>query len=123
MKRLILLVVSALAVLVLSSATKSLPQQFEEFVDRIDKESANYSDDDWEKVENEFDTLVEAYRADYDNLTSADRERIIKSMGRYRAIVVKSDVGKASVRLHEILGGIGSFIEEMVKSDPPKTEV
>lgn len=123
MKKFILLIVTALTLLFLTSATKNLPQQFEEFVDRIDKESSSYTEEDWGKVDEQFDALVESYRAEYDNLSSADRESIIKSIGRYRAIVVKSDVSKASVRLHEILGGIGSFLEEMVKSDPPKTEV
>ena len=127
MKKIVLFLLAAVALVTLLSSDGTLVQQFEEFVNKVDKESASYTEEDWDKVSDQFDALMEVYKNEYENISRDDRELISKSIGRYRAMVVKTGASKLSeqfnksisemsVKLQELVGGLSSFFEEIGKN-------
>ncbi|MBR6346699.1 MAG: hypothetical protein IKR69_04850 [Bacteroidales bacterium] len=127
MKKIVLFLLAAVALVTLLSSDGTLVQQFEEFVNKVDKESASYTEEDWDKVSDQFDALMEVYKNEYENISRDDRELISKSIGRYRAMVVKTGASKLSeqfnksisemsVKFQELVGGLSSFFEEIGKN-------
>ena len=64
----IVLVLAFVAVLAgLMSCKSMLPSRFERFVDRVEKEAPNYTEQDWEKASKKFESLVSEYKKSYLN--------------------------------------------------------
>ena len=126
MKKYLFTIALAALVLVLCSWTTLLVKRFEHFVDKVEKNYATYTDEDWDKANETFSDLMKEYDEDYEKCTEEQHERIDKAIGRYHAIVVKSGakeavqsfndaMGKVSTKLKSILTGIGSFFESLKK--------
>ena len=124
MKKYLLFVVLALAAtIILTSFGFSLPSQFEHFVDKVEKNAPEYTKEDWNKASEQFKKLMDKYKDAFDNTSEEDKERIDKSIGKYRAIVFKYGVSKSFDESMKTLGPkleslgrrLESFFEELTK--------
>lgn len=124
MKKYFLFVILALAAtIILTSFGFSLPSQFEHFVDKVEKNAPEYTQEDWNKASEQFKKLMDKYKESFDSIADEDKERIDKSIGKYRAIVFKYGVSKSfdeymktlGPRLESLGRRIESFFEELSK--------
>ena len=107
----------SVAVLFAISCSSLLPDQFEQFVDRVEKNAPTYDEDDWQKVSRQFSKLANQYEKVQKKLPKEDRKRIDKAIGRYHAIVLKSGI-KSIINSFDdaaidIVNGIESFLNEL----------
>jgi len=107
-----------------SCSSTTLPFRFDHFVDRVEANAPSYTDKDWEDIADQFNVLMEDYKKVYDKLDNDQRNQIDKAIGRYHALVLKSNVNgiinsfdKAleglTNKAKDVLNGIGSFFEEL----------
>ena len=116
MKRTTRLLLSILAIALIATScsfTASLPDRFEKFVDKVDAGASSYTEQDWNRVSQQFDKLMNQYEDSYDKLSKEDRKRINASIGRYRAIILKSGFGSVIDNLDDTLQNLSSFINEL----------
>ncbi|MBQ4299031.1 MAG: hypothetical protein II763_01785 [Bacteroidales bacterium] len=124
MKRLSYIIALAALTLILCSWTTLLVKRFEHFVDKVEKNAATYTEEDWEKANESFSDLMKEYDEDYDKCSEEQHDRIDKCIGRYHALVVKSGaddtlkelnevLSKVSVKVRSILMGLGSFLQNL----------
>lgn len=124
MKRLSYIIALAALTLILCSWTTLLVKRFEHFVDKVEKNAATYTEEDWEKANESFSNLMKEYDEDYDKCSEEQHDRIDKCIGRYHALVVKSGaddtlkelnevLSKVSVKVRSILMGLGSFLQNL----------
>ena len=124
MKKFLITIVLAIAgVIILCSFGFSLPSQFERFVDKVEKNAPEYTQEDWKKASEQFKQLMDKYKEAFDNTSEEDKERIDKSIGKYRAIVFKYGVSKSFDESMKTLGPkleslgrrLESFFDELTK--------
>lgn len=127
MKKYLLLVILAIAAtIIFTSFGFSLPSQFERFVDKVESDSPEYTEEDWDKASEHFKKLMDKYKESYDSISDEDKGRIDKAIGKYRAIVFKSGVNRAidsfneymktaGPKLQSLKRRLGSFFEELTK--------
>ena len=124
MKRLSYIIALAALTLILCSWTTLLVKRYEHFVDKVEKNAATYTEEDWEKANESFSDLMKEYDEDYDKCSEEQHDRIDKCIGRYHALVVKSGaddtlkelnevLSKVSVKVRSILMGLGSFLQNL----------
>ena len=124
MKRLSYIIALAALTLILCSWTTLLVKRFEHFVDKVEKNAATYTEEDWEKANESFSDLMKEYDEDYDKCSEEQHDRIDKCIGRYHALVVKSGaddtlkelnevLSKVSVKVRSILMGLGYFLQNL----------
>lgn len=115
MKQFFMFMALAAAALVFISCTSLLPARIENFVDKVEKNAPSYSEEDWDKVSDQFTKLMDRYEKVYNKLSKEDRARIDKAVGRYHAIVLKSGVNNIvnsfDKAVQGVLKGVGGFFE------------
>lgn len=108
----------------LFSLSSTLPARVQRFVDRVEKNSSSYTEEEWEKVSEQFTKLMEQYKESYDKLSLEDRAQINKSIGRYYAAVLGSGLKSIIKSFYDtlyglsflfegFLGGMNSFLKEL----------
>lgn len=115
MKKLFLFMALAAVALLALSCTSMLPDRIEKFVDKVEKNASSYTEEDWEKVSDQFSNLMDQYKQVKDKLSKEDQKRVDKAVGRYRAIVIKSGIKNVvddfSSAVKGALEGVGGFFE------------
>ncbi len=115
MKRHSLAILFAAIILAVGCATTvSLPDRLDNFVEKTEKEYKNYSKEDWERVQAEYDVLVAEMKENYDSYTTAEKVRTMKAMGRYSSMVLSSEIGSATDALGEVLEQIPETINGII---------
>ena len=104
------------AVVVLLSATSTLSARIEKYVERVEKNCAQWTPKEWEDSKEQYKKLINEYKQNYDSLTPADRESINKAIGRYNGLYVKFSIGEAGDKLHKIGERIPSLVEGFVSA-------
>jgi len=114
MKRIIaLLVAFAAAMVVMSSCKETLPKRFEIFVNQVEKKADNLSEDDWKKVNEHFDKLLQEYKENRDSYTSEEKKQMNEAIGRYAGIVAKSGFKSAIEALNGMIDQIPSLLDSI----------
>jgi hypothetical protein len=108
MKRIILLVFAAV---LLASCTSTLPCQFTKLADQVEKKGDSFSEAQWEKVSDQFDDLLEKYKADADKYNAEQKKEINSAIGRIQGAMLKAGIGKAAGAVDEVLDEAKGFFE------------
>ena len=95
----------------LASCTSQLPAQFTRIADKVEKNGASFTADQWDKVTAEYDKLVEQYNQEADKLNDEQKKEINSAMGRYQAAVLKAGLKGLGSALDEALEGAKGFLE------------
>ncbi len=115
MKVSFLTALAASAILAIGCATtKSLPDRMDEFVEKTEAEYKNYTDEQWAKSKEDYNALVKEWEENMDNFSTSEKVRVMKSMGRYGAMVLEKEVTGASDSLGDILESIPETINDII---------
>ena len=108
-----------LCVLCLTSCEISIATRIERFVDTVENNCEQWTEEDWELSQEEYYKLLEEYEENYSQLTQEEKNAINKAIGRYNGLVIKKgidEVGKSikdfGERLPSLFEGFMSAFEE-----------
>lgn len=107
----ILVIICTCLVMLSCSPKNNAPKQLEKLVDKVEAKADKFTEDEWEKVGEEYDAIVEQYGDDYKKYSSEDRQKMAELIGRYNAAVAKH----AADELKGALESAGSEIEGLLK--------
>ena len=124
MKHLFAALLAALTVVLAASCNlMPLPQRMDKFVDNVEKNYTNYTQDDWDAANEKFEALCNEYQQNKGSLTQDEIKQVRSAMGRYVGIAVRSGAESISDTIQEIsdeipglLQGIGDFFRELGNS-------
>ncbi|MBO4567100.1 MAG: lipoprotein [Bacteroidales bacterium] len=104
-----------LFVLVLVSACNcginSLPKQFSNLADKVEKKGESFSAEQWEQVSDQLDALTEQYNENIDKFNADQKKEINTAIGRIQGCIVKAGLNKAADALNELVDGAKGFLE------------
>ena len=104
----------ALLIVVLMSCSSSKDRSIDRlnsYVKKVEMEYVQYSMEDWESAQIEFDKLVANVEANYENMTSQEREDAMKAIGRYYGLLAKQGIQSAAQETQKILEALPALIE------------
>lgn len=107
MKRFIFL---AIAAALMTACALSLPGQFTELADKVAAKGANYTPEQWEKSNAQFEKLVQRYEEKYETLSTDDKKEINAAIGKYLATALKCGVSDGLKQINNILNSIPSAV-------------
>jgi len=116
MKKYILLVLLTAGIFCLTScqSKSSRIDDLKEFVEDIQKDSKDYTQEQWEKANEKFSELLEKINS-YDDLSEEELKEVAKLQGQYAATVFKNS-GKAIMEQMEKAGiALDGFLEGIDK--------
>lgn len=116
MKKYILLVLLTTGIFCLTScqSKSSRIDDLKEFVEDIQKDSKDYTQEQWEKANEKFSQLLEKINS-YDDLSEEELKEVAKLQGQYAATVFKNS-GKAIMEQMEKAGiALDGFLEGIDK--------
>lgn len=121
MKRIVFL---AVATLLVAACAFSLPGKFTQLADKVTAKGADYTPQQWEKSNAQFEKLVQQYIDKYDKLSNDDRKEINAAIGKYTATALKCGAANGLKQIDELLKqvpaaidtateGVKGFLEEL----------
>lgn len=116
MKKYILLALLTAGIFYLTScqSKSSRIDDLKEFVEDIQKDSKDYTQEQWEKANEKFSQLLEKINS-YDDLSEEELKEVAKLQGQYAATVFKNS-GKAIMEQMEKAGiALDGFLEGIDK--------
>ena len=99
------------AVLLLLSATVTLSTRMTRFVERVEKNSAEWTYKEWDDSRVQYRKLLNEYKENYDSYTPAERDAINRAIGRYNGLYIKFTIGEAGEKIHKVGERIPSLVE------------
>ena len=121
MKRIVFL---AVATLLVAACAFSLPGKFTQLADKVAAKGADYTPQQWEKSNAQFEELVQQYIDKYDKLSNDDKKEINAAIGKYTATALKCGAANGLKQIDELLKqvpaaidtateGVKGFLEEL----------
>jgi outer membrane protein assembly factor BamD (BamD/ComL family) len=127
MKRILFILLAAVAVFSLTSCNEALPKRFDKFVDQVEKNADKFSEADWNKANEKFEKLVDEYKEKIDTYTSEEKKQVNAAIGKYIGLVTKSGINTAIDAVNNFLDqipslfeGIGGFLKGLGLEGEPK---
>lgn len=114
MKKLLILMFAAV---LFASCTAALPKQFTALADKVEKQGESFSAEQWDKVNAQFDKLMEKYNQVVDKLNADQKKVINAAIGRYQAASLKAGLGQAASAVEELVEGAKGFLEGLGGGD------
>lgn len=120
MKTIAKIILTAFTVLTIAScANTSAIVKLDHFVDDAELKSPDYTSQDWEKSQTEYNLLVEKMLEDDSEYTDEEREMAARAMGRYHALLIKYGIEKSATLFQQLgkllpqyIDGFASALEE-----------
>ena len=78
---------------------------------KVEKEYSNYSLEEWEVANLEFEKIVANIETNYEKMTPAERDAAMKAIGRYYGLVAKQGLQNAAQETQKVLEALPSLIE------------
>ncbi len=100
-----------LTLLTACAALAGTPQKIDEFVAKTESECQNYSKEDWQKSRSEYRALLDEYKNSRKEFTQAEKEQVVRAMGRYNALLIKNGIIKSSMGVQEFSALLPDFIK------------
>ena len=79
-------------------------KEFESFVEEIAEECADYTEEQWEDVAEDFELLVKKAEK-YQDLTTEDKLELAKVQAKYAGLQAKKGIDKVIDGVKELFGG------------------
>lgn len=108
MKRIVFL---AVATLLVAACAFSLPGKFTQLADKVAAKGADYTPQQWEKSNAQFEKLVQQYIDKYDKLSNDDKKEINAAIGKYTATALKCGVADGLKQINALLKKVPSAID------------
>lgn len=112
MKRIVLMLFAAV---LMTACAFSLAGQFAQLADKVAAKGADYTPEQWEKANAQFEKLVQKYVNDFDGISADDKKEINAAIGKYMATALKCGVSgglkQINALLKQIPAAVGSAAE------------
>lgn len=108
MKKILFLLFS---LVLMVSCVSSLPKQFTALADKVEKQGASFSNEQWEQANVQFNKLMEQYDKVADKLKPDQKKEISSAILRYQAASVKASIQEAAGAVEGIVEGAKDIIE------------
>ena len=105
------MLLAVVAVLSFTSCKETLPQRFDSFVNKVEKNAASYSAADWEAANAKFEKLVDEYQQNKDSYNTEQKKQINAAVGKYLGLVAKSGISTAIDAVNGFIDQIPSLFE------------
>lgn len=128
MRKYIVIALYALAILGISAcqSKSSRIDDLKEFVENIQKDSKDYTQEQWEKANEKFGELLEKINS-YDDLSEEELKEVAKLQGQYAATIFKysgkaimKEMEKAGIALDGFLEGIDEGLDNEQEAQEEK---
>ena len=111
MKRILLPLAVALVVASCGNAASRSVNELDSFVDKVEEKCDGYSEKDWEKINEEFEALVDKTTENYEQMTPEERSEAMKAIGRYSGLYAKKGLQTAADAFKSALDALQPFTE------------
>lgn len=83
----------------------------EQFVSKVELESANYNETEWDQINVEFERLCTEVEANYDEMTPEQQEKAMKAVGKYYGTLARQGIHDFTNSAKKIFNSIPSLIQ------------
>ena len=112
-----------LATITSCSAPQKRPiEKLNSHIAKVEKEYVNYTYEEWEVANIEFEKIVANIEANYDKMSPAERDAAMKAIGRYYGLVAKQGIQNAAQETQKALEALPSLIEGFTDAFKQSTE-
>ena len=120
MKRITLILMMAAVALLAFSCKETLPKRFDSFVNKVEKNCASYSEEDWNKANDQFGKLVQEFEDNQASYNQEEQKQIRADIAKYVGLVASSGINNAINAVNGFINQIPSFFEGLgnIFSDP-----
>lgn len=94
-----------------STRSESSLNRLDRFVDATEKNASSYSANEWELNEKQYEKLLEDIERHYDTMTTEEKDKALKAIGRYNGLLVKYAIKNGVDALEEISKALPSLID------------
>ena len=110
------IVILLVALTAASCATLRAPAKLERFVDRVERNADRYRPYQWERVERQYQNLLNEYVENYRYFTIAEKQQAMNAIGRYHGILVDHGI-KQGIGFLGSLGSYAGGLLDLLKQD------
>ena len=96
--------------------------KFDNYVDRVEENCENWTEEDWQISKEKYHDLLEEYEANYENMTQEERDAINKAIGRYNGILVKKGLEKVDESINGFIDRLPSLFEGFMSAFEEESE-
>ncbi len=96
--------------------------KFDNYVDKVEENCENWTEEDWEISKEKYHDLLEEYEANYENMTPEERDAINKAIGRYNGILVKKGLKKVDESINDFIDRLPSLFEGFMSAFEEESE-
>ena len=113
----ILVLLAAIALMVACDGISSLPKQFTQLADKVEKKGETFSAEQWEQISDQLDALTEKYNENIDKFNSEQKKEVNTAIGKIQAGILKAGLGEAADAVNELVEGAKGFLEGLTGGD------
>ena len=111
MKKIALMLMMAVAVLMATSCKENLTKRFDNFVNKVENNCANYTEDDWTKANGQFEQMIQEFQENKDSFTEEQQKQIRTDAAKYVGLVAKSGIETVTNAVNSAVQGIPALID------------
>lgn len=105
------------------SCSTSIENKLDKHIDKVEQECDNYTSEDWEKANKEFEKLLTQFEENYDTMAPEEREAALKAVGRYYGLAAKQGLQEGAKEMEKVLDLIPAFFDGFTDAfDEEETE-
>ena len=97
--------------LFLTSCEIPTSMKFDNYVDRVEENCDDWTEEEWEMSKEKYRQLLKEYEANYDKMTQEERDAINKTIGRYNGILMKKGFEKVDESIKGFIDKLPSLFE------------
>ena len=112
MKRILLF---ALAAVLMSACAFSIPDKIAQVADKVAAKGADYTPEQWQKVNAQFEKLVKQYVDEYDKFSTDEKKTANAAIGKYTATAIKCGVADAAKEVNALLKKVPDSVDAAVE--------
>lgn len=105
----------ALAVTLMSACAFSLPGKITQIADKVAAKGADFTPEQWQKTNTQFEKLVSQYVDEYDKFSADEKKKVNAAIGKYTATAIKCGVADAARQVNAILKQIPNAVDSAVE--------
>ena len=106
-----LVIIAILSSMLLGSCASPLSNRIDNYVNEVENNCSNWTDEDWERSQSEYEKLLEEYETNYDSYSQEERDAIDKAIGRYTGLLVRQGIEETGNILKDFGERLPSLID------------
>ena len=105
------IILSFVAVALLTAFTAPRKTALERYVERVEQSCANWTAEDWEQSKEDFEVYYTRFQENIDDYTPEEKEAVYKAVGKYKGLQLKFKTSQAEGIVKEFGERIPSLVE------------